>query len=226
MCPFFPTTILVVKNDIRDLFWPIASIYLCMHLKSSWEICLDFGPPQEHLQRCAQFVTLWKYFSHPSFCSVLFWCNPTNKTETGDSKYVGGLLITNHLDRSLWCANQKHWAAVRSYLLHSFLQVGAQCCCFYQPWHGAQIMLSQKPISWAKPANVRWYSSSNFTLQDHIPSTPLEMVRCKKIVPCNFGTPTKGKDTNFTWTCHICSLGSVASANRAFANYILHRWTS
>jgi len=35
----------------------------------------------------------------------------------------GGLLITNHLDQSLWWANQKHWEAVRSYLVHSFLQV-------------------------------------------------------------------------------------------------------
>jgi len=35
----------------------------------------------------------------------------------------GGLLIANHLDQSLWWANQKHWVAIRSYLLHSFLQV-------------------------------------------------------------------------------------------------------
>jgi hypothetical protein len=34
----------------------------------------------------------------------------------------GELLIANHLDQSLWRTNQKHWAAVRSYLLHSFLQ--------------------------------------------------------------------------------------------------------
>jgi hypothetical protein len=32
----------------------------------------------------------------------------------------GGLLLANHLDESVWWANQKHWATVRSYLLHSF----------------------------------------------------------------------------------------------------------
>ncbi len=35
----------------------------------------------------------------------------------------GGLLIANHLDESLWWINQKHWKSVKSYLLHSFLQV-------------------------------------------------------------------------------------------------------
>jgi hypothetical protein len=37
----------------------------------------------------AQYVTLRKYFSHPSFSYVLF-CNPTNKTETGTAKQIGG----------------------------------------------------------------------------------------------------------------------------------------
>jgi hypothetical protein len=33
------------------------------------------------------------------------------------------LLIANHLDQSLWSTNQKYWAAARSNLLHSFLEV-------------------------------------------------------------------------------------------------------
>ncbi len=35
----------------------------------------------------------------------------------------GGLLIANHLDQSVWWANQKHRVAVKSYFLHSFLHV-------------------------------------------------------------------------------------------------------
>jgi hypothetical protein len=38
------------------------------------------------------------------------------------------LPMANHLDQSLWFANQKQWSAVRSYLLHSSV-VGAQFCC-------------------------------------------------------------------------------------------------
>jgi hypothetical protein len=28
--------------------------------------------------------------------------------------------MANHMDQTLWWANQKHWVAVRSHLLHSF----------------------------------------------------------------------------------------------------------
>jgi hypothetical protein len=59
-----------------------------------------------------------KYFSHPSLVMYSFATPPT-KLKLGQ-QIGGGLLITNHLDQSLWWANQKHWAAVRSYLLHSF----------------------------------------------------------------------------------------------------------
>ncbi len=65
--------------------------------------------------------TLRKYFSHPSLvmCSL---ATPPIKLKLGQ-QIGGGLLIANHLDQALWWANQKYWAAVRSYLLHSFLQV-------------------------------------------------------------------------------------------------------
>jgi hypothetical protein len=42
----------------------------------------------------------------------------------------GWLLITNHLHQSLWWANQKHWAPVKSYLLHSILQVHSSAAPF------------------------------------------------------------------------------------------------
>jgi len=44
-----------------------------------------------------------------------------------------GLLVANHLDQSLWWANEKHWAAVRSHVLHSFSACAQGCCVFYQP---------------------------------------------------------------------------------------------
>ncbi len=51
------------------------------------------------------------------------FATPPIKLKLGQQ--IGGrLLITNHLHQSLWWAKQKHWAAaVRSYLLHSSLQV-------------------------------------------------------------------------------------------------------
>jgi hypothetical protein len=69
----------------------------------------------------AQYVTLQKKNSHPSLV-IYFFASPPIKLKLGQQ--IGeGLLIANHLDQSLWWANQKHWAAVRSYLIHSFLEV-------------------------------------------------------------------------------------------------------
>jgi len=74
----------------------------------------------------------------------------------------GGLLIANHLDQSLWCANRrKQWAAVRSYLLHSFVEVHS--VVFAAPFTGHRntvdscwgktIFLTQTGIFWLLIAN-------------------------------------------------------------------------
>ncbi len=87
----------------------------------------------------------------------------------------GGLLIVNHLDESLWWVNQKHWASVRSHLLHCFLQVHNAAAPFTS--HGNACNYAEpKPFSGAKPADFG-FSSSNFTLQDHIPSTAGDALR-------------------------------------------------
>jgi hypothetical protein len=62
-----------------------------------------------------------KYFSHPSLVIYSFATPPIKRKLV--EQIGGGLLIANHLDQSLWWANQKHWVAIRSYLLHSFPQV-------------------------------------------------------------------------------------------------------
>jgi hypothetical protein len=82
----------------------------------------------------------------------------------GGQQIGGGLLIANHMDQSLWWANQKHWTAVRS-----FLQVHSAAAP--RTSHGnLQNYAEPKPISWVKPVQVR-FSSSIFTVQDHILST-------------------------------------------------------
>jgi hypothetical protein len=73
-------------------------------------------------------VTLRKYFSHPSLV-MHYFATPSIKLKLGHQ--IGGALqIANHLDQSLWWANEKHWAAVRSYLLYSFLQVHSSAAHF------------------------------------------------------------------------------------------------
>jgi hypothetical protein len=54
--------------------------------------------------------------------SCFIFGNPANKTVTVTA-YMWELLIANHVDQSLWLTNQKYWAAIRSNLLHSFLEV-------------------------------------------------------------------------------------------------------
>jgi hypothetical protein len=90
--------------------------------------------------------------------------NPPIKLNLGQ-QIGAGLLIANHLDQSLWWANQKHRVAVRSYLLHSFLHSFLQVQSVDGPF-----TREPKPFSWAKPAAFDIFSS-NYTVQDHILST-------------------------------------------------------
>ncbi len=80
------------------------------------------------------------------------------------------LLIANHLDQLLWWVNQKHWASVRSYLLHSFLQVH-NCAAPFTSHGNERNYAEPKPFSWPELAYVG-FSSSNFNVQNHILSTP------------------------------------------------------
>jgi hypothetical protein len=77
-----------------------------------------------------------------------------------------GLLIANHLDQSLWSTNQKYWAAVRSNLLHSFLEVH-NCVAAFTSHGKLHEFGAEKPISWAKLAHFDVFAI-NFTVWSHI----------------------------------------------------------
>jgi hypothetical protein len=66
---------------------------------------------------------LKKYFSHPS---LVIYSNLSHKTKTGTAKINGRLLRTNHVNQSLWSANQKQGATIRSCLLHFSLAGAAE----------------------------------------------------------------------------------------------------
>jgi len=126
----------------------------------------------EHLQRCSVCDPAKIFFT--SKFSYLLFCNPTYKTETGTANRWGWTTIANHKVESLWWTNQKHWAAVRSYLLHSFVQLHSIGWLVGSPFTGhgkAYNYAEQKPFSWSKPACFD-FSSSNFTVQGDILSTP------------------------------------------------------
>jgi hypothetical protein len=76
---------------------------------------------------------------------------PTPPKQLKPGQQIGeGLLIANHLDQSLWCANQKHWVAVRSYSLHFFFRCKA--LLNHLPATGnLHHNAVTKPFSWAKP---------------------------------------------------------------------------
>ncbi len=123
--------------------------HLCYHpwkgilvLKSECFLCLlicrslgTFHLPTTRspdLSTCSSdhYVTLQEYFSHPSLV-IYFFPNPPIKLKLG--LQIGGrLLIAKHLDQSLWSANQKQGAVVRSYLLHTSLTGVRFCCAFSQ----------------------------------------------------------------------------------------------
>jgi hypothetical protein len=124
----------------------------------------------------AQYVTLRNFFSHPSLVMYSLSTAPI-KLKLGQ-QIGGGLLIANHMDQSLWWANQKPWAAVRSYLLHSFVQ--RHSAAAPRTSHGTLRNYTEpKPISWVKPVQVE-FSSSNFTVQDHILSTAGDALKVRQ----------------------------------------------
>ncbi len=105
----------------------------------------------------------------------------------------GELLITNHLDQSLWRANWKYWAAVRSDptwtnhydepIENTEQQSDHIYCTLVLEVHTVLLLLLRatacnyaepKPISWAKPAHFH-FSSSNFNLRVTY-WAPLEML--------------------------------------------------
>jgi hypothetical protein len=82
---------------------------------------------------------------------MYYFATPPIKLKLGQQ--IGRrLLIANHLNQSLRWVNQKHWAVVRSYLLHFFLQVRGAAAAFTK--HGSlchfskTIFLSQTGMCW------------------------------------------------------------------------------
>jgi len=99
--------------------------------------------------------------------SFFFFGNPTNKTVTGTA-HTWELLIANHLDHSLWLANKKYWVAMRSNLLHSFLEVH-NCVAPFTSGGKLHEFGAEKPISWAKPAHFDFFTI-NFTALTAFPA--------------------------------------------------------
>ncbi len=113
-----------VRSSIAPYFWPSTWPHATYVLYKrtvfkpvGFELIFDFGrliggfgakgsySQLWYISSGAQYVTLQKYFSHPSLVPFYFLVTPPMKL-----KLLGGvLLITNHLDQSLWWANQKYW---------------------------------------------------------------------------------------------------------------------
>jgi hypothetical protein len=105
-------------------FLPLEYVHYC-----------DFLLIPKNISSYPHYVTVQEYFSHPS---SVFYFLPTRPIKLR-LPMSGSLLIANHLDQSLWLANQKHWAAVRSYLLHSSLAGVMLCWSSCQPQHTSSL---------------------------------------------------------------------------------------
>jgi hypothetical protein len=116
--------------------------------------------------------------------SCFFFGNPPNKTISGTAD-MWELLIANHLDQSLWWTNQKYWAAVKSNLLHSFLEVHNSVAPFTS--HGTLARIWS--IFWAKPAHFDFFAINKFYLLE----SHTEQWRCSSTQCSSFwGTVSVG----------------------------------
>jgi hypothetical protein len=99
----------------------------------------------KRISSIAQYVTLQKYFSYPS---LVIYCFATPPIKLKLGQQIGGeLLIASNLDQSLWYTNQKHYPLVRSYLLHSCLQV-RRVAVLFTSHHKLWNLLSQRGMFW------------------------------------------------------------------------------
>jgi len=84
------------------------------------------------ISKGAQYVTLQKYFTHPSLYSYLLVCNPTHKTESGAANWWA---TTNNKPHGRISTMGQSETLTRSQiiLLHSFSAGTQSCCATYQP---------------------------------------------------------------------------------------------
>ncbi len=94
--------------------------FMLFHIKSSWDPQIDvhFEDATWNVQEECKIQV--QYLEHLQRCSVcdpakiLFsFATPPIKLKLGQ-QILGGLLIANHLDESLWWANEEHSVAVNS----------------------------------------------------------------------------------------------------------------
>ncbi len=102
---------------------------------SSWSlICIDSNNIKRFVFVELHRVSMWlcKNILTSKFSYIYFF--PTLPIKLKLRLQIDGrLAIATQLDQSLWLANQKQGAAVRSYVLHSSLAGVMLCCAFYQP---------------------------------------------------------------------------------------------
>ncbi len=114
-----------------------------------------------------QYLTLQKYFSHPSFNYFLFF-NPTHKTKTGTAnrwETTKKTTWTNYYDSPI--RNREHQSD------HIYYTLLRQVLGFVVPFTSISKLCKNagpKPFCWTKLACFE-FSSSNFNLQGHILST-------------------------------------------------------
>jgi hypothetical protein len=124
----------------------------------------------------AQYVTLQKYFSHPSLVIYLFATPPMNlklgqqiRGGTTNSKPPGPIIM---MGRSETVTSSQ-------IIFITLFSAGAHCCCtFHRATANCRIMVSQNPFPWAKPRYFD-FSSLDFSVQDHILSTSGDALRAR-----------------------------------------------
>jgi hypothetical protein len=123
-------------------FGPIFPHVLLMWGNSVGDIHSGVTPPKS-IFTGAQYVTLDNKIKMSTF-SCLFFGNPTNKSVSGTA-YMWGLLNSKPPEPILMIDNHRYWAAVRSNLLRTVLEV--HNCVAPCTSHG------QAPQIWCRKTN-------------------------------------------------------------------------
>jgi len=105
------------------------------------------------------------------------------------------LLIANHLDQSIWLANEKKGVAIKSHLLHSSLASVKLCCAVYQP----ELTVHE---CWVKLVHILSVYGNACTYHTH--THTLHTKICKRILVVMI-TMTQNPNKGFIIKIHLSS---------------------
>jgi hypothetical protein len=140
------------------------------------------------LRACPPVLSMWncKIFLSSKFSYSRFFCNPTNKTETGNCIYVGTINRKPPGPITIF-GQSKTGRTCQIIFITPFSSKCTPLLRLLPALANWAHMQEQNHFSWVKPVCFQ-FSSFDFTVEGHILSTGGDALRCMKLWPADINS--------------------------------------